>query len=103
MYPAQDLISSPTSANLQFAVPRTLTTSKKVDSSARAKDPGVRLFFRHFLIVHLTRRFYMDGYLGFMPPGTNAILICILNHKWTSIPSDVFRKGLKKSVRVGSA
>jgi hypothetical protein len=43
-------------------------------SSAGAKEPGVRLFFRPLPIVHLAPNTHMDGCLGFMPPKPYALL-----------------------------
>ncbi|MFZ0451100.1 MAG: hypothetical protein WAL98_17825 [Desulfatiglandaceae bacterium] len=52
----------------------TMMTSDEVVSFAGVREPGVRLFFRPFLIVHLAQNTDMDGYLGFMPPKPQALL-----------------------------
>jgi len=63
----------------------------------------VRLFFGPFLIVHLATPCYMDVHLGFTPPNQPRHAYVPLNPKWTSIPSAVVRKGLKKSVGFDSS
>ncbi len=63
----------------------------------------MRLFFRPFLIVHLAPNTDMDGYLGFTSPNPTRFYEFMPNPKSASIPSEVFRKGLKKSVRFGSS
>ncbi|MFZ0452079.1 MAG: hypothetical protein WAL98_22830 [Desulfatiglandaceae bacterium] len=49
-------------------------TSNEVVSPAGVKEPGVRVFFGPFLIVHLAPNTDMDGYLGFTPPKPHALL-----------------------------
>ncbi|MFZ0450412.1 MAG: hypothetical protein WAL98_14340 [Desulfatiglandaceae bacterium] len=39
-----------------------------------SQEPGVRLFFRPFLIVHLAPNTDMDDYLGFTPIKPYALL-----------------------------
>jgi len=76
----------------------------RVVSFAGAKEPGVRLFFRPFLIVHLAQGSDMDGAIwGLRLPNPTRHACVPLNPKCTSIPSGVFRKGLKKGVRFGSS
>jgi hypothetical protein len=53
-------------------------TTNEVVSSAGVKEPGVRLFFRPFLIVHLARGSDMDDYSGFMPPKSWRSLMATL-------------------------
>jgi len=43
-------------------------TSNEVFFSAEVNEPGVRLFFGYFLIVHLAIDADMDDYLGFTSP-----------------------------------
>jgi len=81
----------------------TMMTSNEVVSSAGVKEQGVKVFFRPFLIVHLAPNTDMDGYLGFTSPNPTRFYEFMLNPKSASIPSEVFRKGLKKSVRFGSS
>ncbi len=50
-----------------------IMTSDEVVSSAEVNAPGVRLFFRPFLIVRLAPNTNMDGYLGFTPPEALAL------------------------------
>jgi len=52
----------------------TMMASNEVVSSAGVKEPGVRLFFSPFLIVHLAPDTDMDDYLGFTPPKLHALL-----------------------------
>jgi hypothetical protein len=80
----------------------TMITSNEVVSSAGVRETGVRLFFRPFLIVHLAPNTDMDDYLGFTSPNPTRFYGFTLNPKSASIPSEVFRKELKKSVRFGS-
>jgi hypothetical protein len=80
----------------------TTMPSNEVISSAEVNDPGVRLFFRPFLIVHLATNADMDDYLRFKSPNPTRFYEFSLNPKLASIPSEVFRKGLKKSLRFGS-
>ncbi|MFZ0449640.1 MAG: hypothetical protein WAL98_10400 [Desulfatiglandaceae bacterium] len=63
----------------------------------------MRVSFRPFLIVHLAPNTGMDDYLGFMSPNPTSFYEFTLNPKSASIPSEVFRKGVKKSVRFGSS
>jgi len=66
-------------------------------------EVNLTIFFRRFLIVHLATNCDMDDYLGFTPPKALSFPYCLpLNPKWASIPSDVFRKHLKKIVRFAS-
>jgi len=51
-----------------------MTTSNEAVSSAGVREPGVTLFFRPFLIVHLAPNTDMDDYLGFTPPNPQALL-----------------------------
>ncbi|MFZ0450329.1 MAG: hypothetical protein WAL98_13920 [Desulfatiglandaceae bacterium] len=80
----------------------TMMTSNEVISSAEVNEPGARLFFRPFLIVHLATNADMDDYLGFTSPNPTRFYEFSLNPKSASIPSEVYRKGLKKSLRFGS-
>ncbi len=63
----------------------------------------MRVFFGPFLMVHLAPNTDMDDYLGFTSPNPTSFYEFTLNPKSASIPSEVFRKGLKKSVRFGSS
>ncbi len=46
----------------------TLMTSNEVTLLNAYKEANLRIFFMCFLKVHLATHFYMDGYLGFIPP-----------------------------------
>jgi len=52
----------------------TLMTCDEVAFSSVSKEADLRIFFMCFLIVHLATHFYMDDYLGFMPPRPHALL-----------------------------
>jgi len=49
-------------------------TSSEVILFIGAQEESLRLFFGHFLIVHLAPGSEMDGYLGFRPPKPYASL-----------------------------
>ncbi|MFZ0451679.1 MAG: hypothetical protein WAL98_20775 [Desulfatiglandaceae bacterium] len=56
-------------------------TSNEVISSAEVNEPGMRLFFGPFLIVHLAQDTDMDDYLGFMSPNPTRFYEFTLNPK----------------------
>ena len=62
----------------------------------------MRLFFRPFLIVHLAQTSTWTAIWGLHLPNPTRFYDVTLNPKSASIPSHVFRKGMKKSVRFGS-
>jgi len=49
-------------------------TSSEVILFTGAQEESLRVFFGHFLIVHLAQGFDMDGYLGFRPQKPYASL-----------------------------
>jgi len=59
----------------------TMMTSNEVISSAEVNEPGARLFFRPFLIVHLATNADMDDYLGFTSPNPTRFYEFTLNPK----------------------
>jgi len=50
-----------------------LHTRNSVPSQIGTQEQNLRVFFRRFLIVHLTPNTDMDGYLGFTPPEALAL------------------------------
>ncbi len=50
-------------------------TPNEVALLSASKEANLTIFFMCFLIVHLATHFYMDGYLGFIPPKPYALLL----------------------------
>ncbi|MFZ0450298.1 MAG: hypothetical protein WAL98_13760, partial [Desulfatiglandaceae bacterium] len=60
------------------------------------QEEGLRVFFRPFLIVHLAGAPTWTPIWGLCLPNPTRFYEFTLNPKSASIPSEVFRKGLKK-------